>query len=79
MSVAVVRSVAGSAVGSGARSWWVRCSLVSVSGLVLVAEFSSFSAAAGFARRWAVRLGLGVRVRPGPLGSGFCVSVPVRR
>lgn len=74
-----VRSVSGSAVGSGAGSWWVRCSVRSLSGLVLVAEFGSFAPAAGFARRWAGRLGRSVRVRPAPVGAGFCVSVPVQR
>lgn len=78
-SVRSVRSVAGSAVGCGASSWWVRCSVRSVSGLVLVAGFASLPAASAFARRWAGRLGGGVRVRPAPVGSGFCVSVPVRR
>lgn len=81
MSVFPLRSVSGSAVGSGCVSWLVRPSVRSVSGFVLVAEFGSLSGAAGFARRWAGRLsgcevsGCLVRVS----GRGWSVSVPVSR
>jgi len=59
----------------GLRSVLLRSSSRSRSGVVLVAVFGSSHRAAAFARRWAVRLGLGVFVRRHP--GGFAVSVPV--
>ncbi len=69
------RCVAGSAVGSGCVSWWARPSVSSWSGRVVVAAFSSFSAASGFASRWAARCGRSVAVRR--CSVGWLVSVPV--
>ena len=70
--------VAGSCVGSGAASWFVRSSARSLSGFVLVASFASAAAARSFAARWAVRLPAaccGCAVRR--CGSLWAVSVPV--
>ena len=77
MRAALVSVVSGSAVGCGACEWWVRCSLHSESGLVLVAGFLSSSQAGRFASLWAGRLGVSVQCRA--LGRGWCVSVPVVR
>ncbi|MGH2413352.1 MAG: hypothetical protein ACRDEA_06615 [Microcystaceae cyanobacterium] len=74
------RFVSGSAIGSGCCSWLVRRSERSLSGWVLVARFSSCAGAAGFARRWALRLPVECRgcvVRRSDLG--WLVSVPVVR
>jgi hypothetical protein len=79
VSIPFVRSVAGSAVGSGCESWWVRCSVRSESGLVMVVGFGSFGLASRFARRWCERLGLSVRVRFLRERGTWCVSVPVQR
>ena len=76
--VALFPVVSGSAVGSGACSWFVRSSARSLSGFVLVASFASASAARLFAARWAVRLPVACRgcaVRR--CASGWAVSVPV--
>lgn len=75
-----LRSVAGSAVGSGCCAWSVRSSVRSLSGWVLVAEFGSLVFARSFALRWAGRLPVRCRgcvVRRSELG--WSVSVPVVR
>ncbi len=66
-----VRSLAFSAFRSGGlRGLTFRSSSRSFSRFVGVASFSSVAAAARFARRWSVRLGVSVAV------SGLSVSVP---
>lgn len=55
----------------------LRYSSHSQSGLVLVAVFRDHTRAGSFARRWSIRLGLGVAVRRHP--AGWAVSVPVHR
>ncbi len=78
MSLSRCRSVAFSAFRAGSlRSLLLRPSGRSFSGIVLVCVFASGPRAFPFAARWAVRLGVGVRVRRHPLG--WQVSVPVVR
>lgn len=72
------RSVAGSAVGSGAGGWCVRSSSRSFSGFVVVGAFGSFGAASGWAARWAARCGVPCVVRCRG-GRAWSVSVPVAR
>ena len=69
-----LRSVAGSAVGSGSCGWSFRSSSRSFSGAVLSASFLSFAFASRFASLWAGRLGFFVAVRRS--GSLWSVSVP---
>lgn len=71
------KSVAGSAVGSGAWWWQRRSSLRSFTGVVVEVGFPSLNQARAFAQRWSGRVGRSMAVRR--LGHGWSVSVPVAR
>lgn len=71
------RQVAGSALGCGCYSWQFRPSSHSFTGSVLAARFLVQSFAAGFAARWASRLGIFCAVRH--FGAAWVVSVPCLR
>jgi hypothetical protein len=71
------RFVSGSALGSGALRWFLRDSVRSASGLVLVAVFASPASAGTFASRWAGRVPGLPFVAARRVPEGWAVSVPV--